>query len=245
MSFFEINKKMNFARLLIKSILLFAILLVAERSFAQTPDELNYDTSEVQVRMSDKIEDYKNDSDFDYNETVKPPVSLWEKFWRWVERVLRTVFSDEGAAPYILYTVIFLILLAVAVKLLGLDYQTVFLRSRKLKSAVDFETYHEDIHGMNLDKLILKAKANGEYQLAVRYLYLKLLKRLSEKELIVWEIDKTNLDYRKEIASTNYGKPFRRLTFLYEYIWYGDFEIEKAKFQSTETNFTELFQKLK
>jgi len=75
-------------------------------------------------------------------------------------------------------------------------------------------------------------------------MYLKLLKNLSEKEVITWEIEKTNLDYRKEVSKTSLSKDFQRLTFLYEYIWYGDFEIKEGKFNDTKKMFQEIDSKI-
>ena len=44
-------------------------------------------------------------------------------------------------------------------------------------------------------------------------------------------MDKTNADYYKELRNTSYGKEFKELSRLYEYIWYGDFKLDESRFK--------------
>ena len=70
--------------------------------------------------------------------------------------------------------------------------------------------------------------------------FLKLLKELTDKNLISWKIDKTNSDYSIELSNSKYSKQFKELAFLYEYIWYGDFPVDDTNFKSTISKFNEL-----
>ncbi len=211
---------------------------------AQSPSKMRYDSTEIKVRTSDKIKDYKNDKDFIYTEKAKRPTTFWERILRWLSDILKIIFDDKGIAPYVRNILIFLILGFVVIKLLGLKYQTIFFRSRKSKTQIDFETYDEDIYKIDLDKEINDAINLGNYNKAVRYLYLKLLKLLTINEIIEWTKNKTNREYRFEASETKYGKSFTELTYLYEYIWYGDFAIKRNKFDKAHAGFKETFREL-
>ena len=53
--------------------------------------------------------------------------------------------------------------------------------------------------------------------------------------------DKTNYQYVQELYGKSYKNDFAALTLNYEYIWYGEFEIEEAAFLRISNHF-EKFQ---
>ena len=89
----------------------------------------------------------------------------------------------------------------------------------------------EDIFAINYQKEIDKAAAQGNYRLAVRLMFLRLLKNMSEKNVINYKQDKTNLDYLMQLSSTKYYHDFFRITRHYEYSWYGKFEVNSEAYQ--------------
>ncbi|MEO6540681.1 MAG: DUF1206 domain-containing protein [Ferruginibacter sp.] len=96
----------------------------------------------------------------------------------------------------------------------------------------------------DFDALIRQALQNGNYRQAVRYQYLRTLHLLAGKNFIELAPDKTNYQYVREITNRNHQNDFAALTLNYEYVWYGEFNIEKHTYQKIETNFTSLNQKL-
>jgi hypothetical protein len=64
-----------------------------------------------------------------------------------------------------------------------------------------------------------------------------LLKELTDKNLIHWQIDKTNNDYTIELSKSKFSSQFNELALLYEYIWYGDFDLNEERFKSTIEKF--------
>jgi hypothetical protein len=92
------------------------------------------------------------------------------------------------------------------------------------------EEMPEDIFAINYQKEIDKAEMQGNYRLAVRLMYLKLLKTMSEKNVISYKQDKTNFDYLAQLHPTGYYKDFFRITRNYEYSWYGKFDVSEEAF---------------
>lgn len=220
------------------------LLLNISPAFSQHTDKYKKDSGKIDVRTSDKAEKYKNDKDFNYDEEPKEPNSLWEKIVRFLLRILDKIFSNKGIIPYIRNTIIFIIIVIIVIKLFNLNYQALFSRTKKSVSEIDFETYDEEILSEDLDKIINAAIADGDFRLAVRFLYLKLLKLLNNNGIIEWEKNKTNKDYRMELEKTRFKKPFGNLTYLYEYVWYGNFMIEYDKFNYIKTDFENIYSEV-
>lgn len=211
---------------------------------SKLPPTIRYDSSTIELRTSHKIETYKNDKNFVYDDNVKKPITFFQKLLNYLFRFLETIFSDTGVVPFIRYFIYFLIFVLIIYLLFRMNFGSVFFRRKKSVSNVDLEIYDEDILHTNYEKLIQDAVVEKNYRLAVRFLYLNLLKKLAFKEIIHWEIDKTNKDYRNQTRSGLYGKSFENLTKHYEYVWYGQFQINTDFFYHINQDFSVLFQKL-
>ncbi len=85
--------------------------------------------------------------------------------------------------------------------------------------------------------LIIEAESKNDLNLAVRYLYLQSLKKLSDAELILFSPDRTNKMYVQELYDKPYQFDFASLTFNYEYIWYGKFAINQDRYQKLKDDF--------
>ncbi len=103
----------------------------------------------------------------------------------------------------------------------------------------------EDIFAINYQKEIDKAAAQGNYRLAIRLLFLRLLKKMSEKNIIRYKQDKTNLDYLLELHPTGYYKNFFRITRNYEYSWYGQFNVSEDAYKVIRSEFDQFDSALK
>lgn len=92
------------------------------------------------------------------------------------------------------------------------------------------------------DALVLDAEKQNNFNLAIRYLFLKTLKTLSEKGFISFMPDKTNQEYLHEMKSNEYCGEFQSLMRDYEYLWYGKFLIEEKDYHLLKEKF-DLFNK--
>lgn len=109
---------------------------------------------------------------------------------------------------------------------------------------------HEDITAENIEHadihtLIKNAENNGDYRLAIRYYYLLVLKTLSLKNHIKFEDDKTNNEYLNEISDKPFSNTFAYISYLYNYIWYGEFPLNMEKYKKAKSNFTTLLNQVK
>ena len=213
---------------------------------------LKLDSSAVNVRHFDKkaLDTYSKKPEFQYQEEASPDVSWWTRFWRWFWNWLSHLFKPvaKSATPFwiIFWRVVGWILLAAGVAALiflifkaqGINLLNI-LRKKSASAPVPYSEYFEDINTINFDDEIENAVSKTNYRLAVRLLYLKCLKRLSDAELIDWQIDKTNSAYVNELNNKEQKAAFGILTRQFEYVWYGEFLIDKQIYKNINSSFTE------
>lgn len=120
-----------------------------------------------------------------------------------------------------------------------------FRKKNIITSNHDSEEMPEDIFAINYQKEIDKAAAAGNYRLAVRLMFLQLLKNMSERNIIKYKQDKTNFDYLSEVHSTSWYQPFFKVTRNYEYSWYGKFDISQDAYQLIQKDFDQFKNELR
>jgi len=117
--------------------------------------------------------------------------------------------------------------------------------SRKLKGqAITAEPEQENIFAANFDEQLNKALNNHNYRLATRLLFLRVLRTMAENSIINYGQDKTNMDYIFELGNTKYAKDFMQASRTYEYVWYGNFDIQQTQFLHVRRQLDDLNQKI-
>lgn len=234
-----------------KHVLLICLLFFSAQLFASV-DSLTVQTDKstiVQKKFEKKeLDFYKNNKEFNYSEekTATEP-SFLERVFRWLGRqllnLLEWIFGVESATgifAFIVKILPYLILLAVVLLIIKFFLKvnsTNRANRAKNKPVVNITEEEELIKSKDLPKLIQQAIEQKNFRLAVRFYYLMLLKQLEAKELIAWEQQKTNEDYIKEISIKNIKSTFTDLTHLYDFVWYGNFEISEIEFSKVEADF--------
>ena len=118
-----------------------------------------------------------------------------------------------------------------------------FSRNRRNISA-DITT-SVDENANDLDSLLRNAIKNGNYRLAVRYLYLQSLELLAERKFIEINSNKTNYEYVNELRKHRFANDFASLTLQYEYVWYGEYPVGISLFEQIQDGFTRFNKTIK
>ena len=232
-------------------ILIFLFLLLSFSAFAKVDSLVvkNDNSTVVQKKFNNNnLEKYKADKDFNYEEDINEENSsffrkLFSWFGRQISRFLEWVFGVKyaqgilssilSAIPYIIAALVLFLLLKFFLKV----NSNAIVSNAKNKSLVSISEEEEFIKNKDILLLIQQAIEQENYRLAVRYSYLNTLKQLENNQRIVWEQQKTNEDYIKEISSQNIKNSFENLTRLYDFVWYGNFNINKTEFAQIELDF--------
>lgn len=237
----------------------FFILFGLHTSIAQVSFGLNQSDS-LAIENSDKTvkkrafdKNFKTkyqEKQFQYEYTTKAEaIGWWERFKNWLARKLDRFFSSKQRASNFvsgLIKSIYIIALIIAVYFIvktwvNQEGNWVFGRNSD-KVNINSSEVEQQLMKTDFDTLINKAVKKQDYRLAIRYQYLKTLKTLSKKELIVWDYEKTNKDYYYELKDTNIKSQFAFVSYLYNYSWYGEFDIDENTYQKASLAFGQLFK---
>ncbi|MEW4925508.1 hypothetical protein [Algibacter sp. 2305UL17-15] len=152
---------------------------------------------------------------------------------------------DLGAFGWLFYLILILAVGYLAYILLN-EGVTGFFTSNKNKSIQRFDDITaENIEHADIHALIIQAENENDYRLAIRYYYLLVLKTLSIKNHIKFEDDKTNAEYLNELNEKPFSKSFSYVSYLYNYIWYGKFDLDESQYSKAKDNFTTLLNQVK
>lgn len=234
------------------SFLCFTITLFSQEKITG----IRIDSSQVIQKKFDQkvLESFKTQDDFNYS--IAPnEANVFERIWAWlgrvVKRMLSFIFDDIGPAVGVLAAIV----KAIPWIVLGLllFFILKFFLKVNTRNATDvLETIpsiqltndEELINNMQLNELIAQAIQVKDYRLAVRFHYLLILQKLTDKELIVWQQEKTNEDFIREVAKLKIASDFIEITQLYDFVWYGNFEINEPEFLKATTLFNTLKNKI-
>lgn len=211
------------------------------------------DTSSVErVYFKENLKEKYDDKSFIYEEQSQMK-SAWERFKEWFSEWLNSVFDvqDSRTAMSILdYTIntiaVILILLVIylIVKALLNKEGTWIFGSKSDANLIRYDEIEKNLHLVDFEKLIKNSIKSGEHRLSIRYYYLFLLKKMSEKGIIEWDVEKTNSDYIYEIKSADLKANFEYLSYLYNYIWYGEFDVTPQEFEKAKKAFDSTIQSI-
>jgi hypothetical protein len=221
--------------------------------------QLKIDSTRLITRPFNRaaIKAYHDNPTFNYY-THRSGITAWDRFWEWVwniwtnfimwlSHVFEKLFGHSSPAQssfpiwkYIILALGVCLITYIVFKLLGINLLHLFKKESE-KTTVNYTESIENINEISFDEAIEDALAIKNYRLAVRLLYLRCLKQLSDKNLINWRIEKTNTAYLNELTDAEQRKQFKLVTRQFEYVWYGNFPIDGKSFQ----NINEIFQEFK
>ncbi len=227
-------------------ITLLSVLFVKSVTAAQEEkpaviQRLLLDSTDVNVRKptAEKILPFLSDPDFQYDREPQQTNTLLQKlkFWIW-DKIFRFFSSNTLRTlwSFLPYLIVAVVLVFVISRLMKVNVSGLFYRTSE-KVSLDFKEIDENIGTSTLQDLIEEAVREKKYRRAIRLLYLNVLKSLTIKGHIDWKLDKTNNDYLREINLSNIKQPFAEITRLFEYIWYGEFQLDDDHFLSASSQF--------
>jgi hypothetical protein len=185
------------------------------------------------VYDAEKIAGYQADPLFDYKSQLNMPEFSWfELIARWFNSIINKIFSGQFEERFTTPVMITLFIMALLAVLFFLYKKRpeLFFREKKTGS-IAYDIEEENIHDIDFAEEIETALDVKDYRLAIRLMYLKTLRYLSDNNYIDWQIHKTPTEYFYELKKTSKKKDFRILTSYFLEVRYGNREVSPGLFE--------------
>ena len=163
---------------------------------------------------------YRADEAYNYARELQAPELDW---WDWlmskIGEFLSDLFSIQGKGDFriVIYIVIALAFIALIAFILYRYHFKLFGRAGKVTNENDEE---DNIYGVDFEAVYAKAIAQKDYYKAVRIVYLRTLRWLSDGNKISWQLYKTPTQYTREYLSVE----FERMTTAFMRVRYGNYQ---------------------
>lgn len=214
-------------------------------------NKLNIDQDSIEkVHFETGFKEKYKSSTFNYEEK-KHQSNAWNRFVEWLSGLLSKIFSfsNKQASIEIVATIlktlailiILFVIYLIVKSILNKEGQWIFGKNSD-KKIINYAEIEKNLQLVDFEKLIKSTLKSNEKRLVIRYYYLWLLKKMAEKEIIEWDAEKTNSDYLNEIQNPTQKDNFAYLSYLYNYIWYGEFELGENTFDRAIATFDKTIQ---
>ena len=205
------------------------------------------DTSATKVVSLDSHfrEKYLNDQEFNYNRE-EGGKSFFKRLFEKIGRLLEKMFAISPGYKNkdltilvfkILCGLVVLVVLYFAIRILMNHRSKWFFNKKNETIDLDINNTEQLIQYADFEQLISESEKKGDTRQSIRLYYLWLLKDFKDHQLIVWLPEKTNADYLSELKEETLRKKFSYLSYLYNYIWYGEFSIGDQDYISARKAF--------
>lgn len=228
-------------------------VIYEDHPYLKRLDSVTTDNKAIQPISFTNLKEKYNDNNFNYSQT-KAKSGWWTRFKQSISDFFKNLFNIKNAGQASRITdisikiagvIIFILVIYFIFKaIINKEGHWVFGKSSD-KNIIPVTDIAANIHQADFKSLIKDAEDNNNFRLAVRYYYLWLLKHLSEKEIIEYDAEKTNTDYQYEIKNAEISKQFAYTSYLYNYIWYGEFNVDQSQFNKAKHAFTNLLNNVK
>lgn len=174
---------------------------------------------------------YANDASYWVNEPVaEERKGFWDYFYS---------FFSNVAVRTIVYSLLIAFFLFVIYRLVVVNKLFLFYSSKKTKHNDDDEPMN--IEDETLDEKIQTAINQNDHRMAVRYMYLKALRLLNQRQWIRFHAEATNYEYVNQMQGRKLAGEFDFLTRVYDYVWYGEFALTGEQFEIVYNNFRHFY----
>lgn len=199
-------------------------------------------TTENQIFPKEYAPNYKSKyttDEFNYSDN-KPKKSFWERISDALDRFLKYIFGDfdrlkAGDITNKIIEILSVLSIAVAlyfvIRFLMSKNGNWIFGKRNRKIIIDANDIVENIHEIDFPDTIARYEREQDFRSAIRYQFLYMLKKLTDKKLIDWNPEKTNRDYVAEITQSELKTQFKNAAYIFDYVWYGEFSINQKDYE--------------
>lgn len=97
----------------------------------------------------------------------------------------------------------------------------------------------------DLERRLQRSLKKENYREAIRVLFTMILKELIRLKQIKWARERTNIDYLNDIKLQKWKGAFSKCVYLFDVVWYGEYILDKTKYDALSITLTEFINDLK
>ena len=148
-----------------------------------------------------------------------------------LNELLQSLFGQAWRSDYTWWTLtaVGALIVGIAVWYVWRFHPGLFMRKEDEQQA--YEETEDTIYGVDFDAVISQSLSRGDYREAIRMVYLRTLKALSDSQQINWQLFKTPSQYVRELPDS---AAFRMLTAHFLRVRYGNFSATRQLFDEVE-----------
>ncbi|QZY56414.1 hypothetical protein [Crassaminicella profunda] len=181
---------------------------------------------------------------------LKERESIFKKFWEKLGKLLEKIFTKGDTHSSIntnttQNTFIIIVILLIGVLIFYLVRQNKYIAENK--KVIYGETIDEETTYESLYKKAIQCEQEKNYKDATRLHFISILVSMNEKSLCFLDDSKTNREIIKVLKDKEFSGVylFKNIGDYFQYIWYGNKEIEKEKFIWYKDQINNLFMEVK
>ena len=222
--------------------IIFLIALSTTWVYSQDEGEMEY--REIPGETIDRL---MTDEDLNYPLEVGEKAGWFQTLFEWIITGLQwfgDLISKGGLSNEFVYLISF-IAAGVLIWLLLRSRASWIFAGRSKEGKIDYAVHHEDIHSIDFETQIANAIKNEDYRLAVRLVYLRTLKLMTDYQMIHWAEGKTNNQYTRELKDKELRSRFMELSYQFNYLWYGHFDADHHHWESADKIYQRISEGIK
>ena len=212
-------------------------------------DGLTASTSQTYEEMIPK---YQN-KDFEYVESISERLSFIDKLLYRVIKFLEDWFPDLPKGEYNeglmnVLAIIGGVLVLILIYKFIVSKNKIFIKNKKEDEDDEIDQLdfvEKNLLDVNIKSYTRQAEDSKNYALAIRYQHLLNIQLLSEKNLINWKQNKTNMELMDTVSNENLKKDFTACASIFDYVWFGDFALTEADYNKYVVRFQEFQRRWK
>lgn len=181
---------------------------------------------QLRIPEEDFFEKFRRDEAFNYHQEVAKWPGWMEDILEWLDKHVFRIHYNGKWDSLDLILKISAVLLVIFLIYRLIRSKIFFVHVRKDKPLEGVEVLvGESLSRDSYAQLVRDAEKKGDFVLAIRIHYWYILYLMDCQALIHWELHKTNRSYCYELKDEWLKKDFERLTWIFDCVCYGEFEV--------------------
>jgi hypothetical protein len=223
-------------------LLTFSIFAAGSPLISDSSKTVKTDTSFVKIKIPEnekelfKEHDYSKNTKSSFNPLTALIDYLVYKFFKNISQKNILIVRQ-----IIIWMIVIIVLIIVFFILKKYGWGIPLLNEEKsAKNQVLFSDIDKPLGQYDFDKIIKDFIQKKDFRMAIRWLFIFLLFELEKKQHIRFEPHKTINDLKFDVKDKLYYQRFAEVCLIFEYVWYGKFDLDENSFLSIKNKIMEI-----